>query len=65
MDLFVNNVQRKLSDLDIYNHIHFNDSDKEFSTNSIKSLVKRLRKKIPQGLLKTYKNIGYSFKLTL
>jgi DNA-binding response OmpR family regulator len=64
MVLFMENIGQKLTDIDIYNHLYYDDSDKDFSTDAIKSLIKRLRKKIPQGLIKTYKNIGYSFIMT-
>jgi len=65
MELFITNIDQIFTDLDIFNHIYFKDSEKEFSSNSIKSLVKRLRKKIPQELIKTHKNLGYSLTLTL
>lgn len=62
LHLFFNNLGKTFTDIEIFNHIHFNDYEKEFSSNSIKSLFKRLRKKIPQELIVTYKNLGYCIK---
>jgi len=48
---------------DIFNHIYFDNVEKEFSINSIKSLVKRLRKKIPPTLIVNKRELGYSINL--
>ena len=63
LDLFLKNKERKFSDIDIYNYVYYDNSEKEFSSNAIKSLIKRLRKKIPQKMIKTHKNLGYSLEL--
>jgi len=63
LELFIKNKEQKFTDLEIFNHIYYNNIEKEFSSNAIKSLLKRLRKKIPQKLIHTHKNLGYSFKI--
>jgi len=65
LSLFLSNRGQKFTDQDIFNHIYYDNSDKEFSTDAIKSLIKRARKKLPKDFIITHKNIGYSFKLTL
>lgn len=65
LSLLLSNKGQKFTDQDIFNHIYYKDSDKEFSRDAIKSLIKRVRKKLPKDSIVTYKNIGYSFKLTL
>jgi len=62
-ELLVKNPSHKFADLEIFEYINNKDSQKEFSKDSIKSLVKRLRKKIPDGIVKTQKNLGYSINL--
>ena len=60
MNLFINNSNKKFTDLEIFNHIYYSDPEKEFSTNVIKSLLKRLRKKIPKDLIKNNPKLGYN-----
>lgn len=48
---------------DIFNHIFYDEPQKEFSADSIKGLVKRLRKKLPQGLLLHNRTTGYSLNI--
>lgn len=60
-DLFISRRDWIFSDSEIFYHI--NNDDKEFSSNAVKSLVKRLRKKIPSKIIKTHKDMGYSLRL--
>lgn len=60
MDLFINNCNKKFTDLDIFNNIYYDDPEKEFSVDTIKSLLKRLRKKIPKDLIKNNPKLGYN-----
>ena len=62
LDLFLENKEQKFTDLDIYNHVYDENIEKEFSSNAIKSLIKRLRKKIPKKIIQTHKNLGYCFR---
>jgi len=63
MDMFLSNLGRKFTDIDIYNHIYYKNVEKEFSSDAIKSLIKRLRKKIPQELIKNNKKLGYYIEI--
>ncbi|MCK4875269.1 MAG: response regulator transcription factor, partial [Sulfurimonas sp.] len=60
MNLIINNSNKKFTDLEIFNHIYFDDPEKEVSTDIIKSLLKRLRKKIPKDLIKNNPKLGYN-----
>jgi len=44
---------------DIFNYIFYDDPQKEFTSDSIKGLVKRLRKKIPDDLISYNRTNGY------
>lgn len=48
---------------DIFNHIFYDNPDKEFTTDSIKGLIKRVRKKLPEGLILHNRTTGYSINL--
>ncbi len=63
LSLLICNTNQYFDYIDIFNHLYFDDAEKEFSRDSIKSLVKRLRKKLPQNLISNTQNIGY--KITL
>lgn len=49
--------------IDIFNHLYYDAPEKEFSKDSIKSLIKRLRKKLPRELIKNTQQLGYSISL--
>ncbi len=57
--LFCSKVNRVLSAEDIYNHLFYNQPHKEFSSNAITSLMKRLRTKIPKELIVNQYGAGY------
>lgn len=59
MNLFINNFNKKFTDLDIFNYIYYDYPEKEFSSDVIKGLLKRLRKKIPKNLIQNNPKIGY------
>ncbi|NOQ31407.1 MAG: response regulator [Helicobacteraceae bacterium] len=48
---------------DIFNYIHYDVPDKEFTENAIKGLVKRLRKKLPDDLIIHSRTTGYSINM--
>ncbi|MEA1983268.1 MAG: response regulator transcription factor [Campylobacterota bacterium] len=62
LDLLIANKEQYFSDMDIFNHIHYSDSNREFSKNAIKSLVKRLRQKLPENFINNERNMGYYIK---
>ncbi len=63
LSLLLQNQSQVFNDIDIFNHINYHDSDKDFSSNAIKSLIKRLRKKLPSELIQNKKNLGYFISL--
>ncbi|MFT5661893.1 MAG: DNA-binding response OmpR family regulator [Sulfurimonas sp.] len=65
MDLLIKNKNNIFSPVDIFNHIHYDDVEKEFSDDSIKSLFKRLRRKLPANLITNNPEIGYSINLQI
>ncbi len=48
---------------DIFNYIYYDEPQKIFSVDSIKGLVKRLRKKLPSGLILHTRTTGYTLTL--
>jgi len=61
LQLFLKYPGQLFSAIDIHTYIY--DDQKEFSADSVKSLLKRLRKKLPQDTIHTKKGIGYFFKV--
>lgn len=47
---------------DVFNSIFYDQPYKDFTPDSIKGLIKRLRKKIPQDIISYTTNKGYSIK---
>ncbi len=63
LDLFVKNKNQSFSSEDIFNHIYYDQVEKEFSVDSIKSLLKRLRRKLPADTIVSNYQSGYSINL--
>lgn len=63
LDFLIKNKNQSFSSEDIFNHIYYDQVEKEFSIDSIKSLFKRLRKKLPHGLIINNHQSGYSVNL--
>ena len=63
LDLLIKNKNSIFSPEDIFNHINYDEIEKEFSNDSIKSLFKRLRKKLPANLITNNLKMGYSINL--
>ena len=63
LDLFVKNKNQSFSPEDIFNHIYYDQVEKEFSIDSIKSLLKRLRRKLPANTIVSSYQSGYSINL--
>lgn len=63
LDLFCQHPEQYFSPIDIFNHIYYDQIEKEFSSDSVKSLIKRLRKKIPENLIKNSQGLGYCIQL--
>jgi DNA-binding response OmpR family regulator len=63
LELFLNNKNRNFNLMDIFNHIFYDEPYKEFSSDSVKSLIKRFRKKIPDNLIVNHRTLGYKINL--
>ncbi|WP_294966567.1 response regulator [Sulfurimonas sp.] len=63
IELLIKNKNTTFSSQDIFNYINYDQIDKEFSSDSIKSLFKRLRKKLPATLITNNPQMGYSINL--
>jgi len=63
LELLLNNSNQSFMAEDIFNHLYYDNVEKEFSSDSIKSLVKRLRKKIPKNLILNSYQSGYRLNL--
>jgi DNA-binding response OmpR family regulator len=48
---------------EIFYHLYMDDSDKEFSSNAITSLIKRFRQKLPEDIISTEYGIGYKIRI--
>ena len=60
LNLLVSDLNRKFTSLEIFEHIY--EESEEFSLDKIKSILKRLRKKIPQNLILNTPKSGYSIQ---
>jgi DNA-binding response OmpR family regulator len=63
IEFLINNKNRTNSFEDIYNYIYYDYPEKSFSKDAIISLVKRLRKKLPEGLIEYSSISGYKIKV--
>ena len=60
LELLIKNKNQSFSAIEIFNYLYDDVPEEEFSNDSIKSLVKRLRKKVPQDLISNTQQLGYS-----
>lgn len=63
LELLLKNKSQSFSAIEIFNYLYNNAPEKEFSNDSIKSLVKRLRKKLPDNIISNTQQLGYSINL--
>jgi len=63
IEFLIANHNRTSSIEDIFNYIYYDEPQKEFTNNSIKSLIKRLRKKLPKDLILYNRTTGYTLTL--
>lgn len=63
LELFINNTQKTYSLIDIFQYIFEDEFLKEYSADSIRSLIKRVRKKLPENFLVHNTTFGYSINL--
>ena len=60
MTLLMTNINKVFTDSDIFNYIYYDNPEKEFSSDVVKGLLKRLRKKIPKNLIQNNPKLGYN-----
>jgi len=63
LDLLIQNQNKIFSSYDIFNIISASNLDGEFTENTIKSAIKRLRKKLPENTITNIYGQGYSISL--
>ena len=59
LELFISSRHEKIDYQQIFDHVWFGNNDKEFSELSIKTLLKRLRDKLPPDTFKNTYGLGY------
>ena len=59
LQLLCQKANQNVSVYDIHNALYEDDIDKEFSSNAITSLIKRLRPKLPKETLSSVYGVGY------
>jgi len=59
LDLLCEHANQTVSVFDIYNHLYEDQPDKEFSSNAVTSLMKRIRPKLPSDTVATVYGVGY------
>jgi DNA-binding response OmpR family regulator len=61
LSLLVSRAGKTVSAIDIYNHLYEDQPERDFSSNAVTSLIKRLRQKLPKDSLKSSYGVGYIF----
>ncbi len=61
LDLLISKTGQTVSAIDIYNHLYEDQPERDFSSDAVTSLIKRLRQKLPKGTLKSSYGVGYIF----
>jgi DNA-binding response OmpR family regulator len=59
LDLLISKAGQTISSIDIYNHLYEDQPERDFSSNAVTSLIKRLRQKLPKETLKSSYGVGY------
>jgi len=58
-DLLCSHANQTISSIDIYNYLYEDQPERDFSSNAITSLMKRIRQKLPKNTIKNSYGIGY------
>ncbi|MDA3947013.1 MAG: response regulator [Helicobacteraceae bacterium] len=59
VDLLCSHANQTVSVFDIYNHLYEDQPERDFSSNAVTSLMKRLRPKLPAETISTVYGVGY------
>lgn len=63
LELFLKNNDKHLSLDEIHTHIFYNEPFRDFSPNSIRGFIKRLKAKLPNNLIVNNRTLGYKLNL--
>lgn len=63
LDFLISNHGSIFNDIDIFNFIYYDQPNKEFSANSIRTMIMRVRKKLSFNFIKTKVGLGYFIEL--
>jgi len=61
LSLMISKAGQTVSSIDIYNYLYEEQPERDFSSDAITSLMKRLRQKLPKETLKSSYGVGYIF----
>jgi len=64
LEYLIKKANQTVSAIDIYNHMYEEDFERDFSSNAVTSLMKRLRTKVPKKLIENVYGAGYILKLS-
>jgi len=59
LDLLCSKANQTISSIDIYNYLYEDQPERDFSSNAITSLMKRIRHKLPKETIKSNYGVGY------
>ena len=59
LELLCSHTNQSISAIDIYNYLYKDQPERDFSSNSITSLMKRIRQKLPKETIKSSYGVGY------
>jgi len=59
LELLCYRTNQSISSIDIYNYLYEDQPERDFSSNAITSLMKRIRQKLPKETIKSSYGIGY------
>jgi len=59
LDLLCSRTNQCISSIDIYNYLYEDQPERDFSSNAITSLMKRIRQKLPEETIKSSYGVGY------
>ena len=59
LELFCSRANQSISAIDIYNYLYEDQPERDFSSDAITSLMKRIRQKLPKETIKSAYGVGY------
>ena len=59
LELLCSRINQSVSAIDIYNYLYEDQPERDFSSDAITSLMKRIRQKLPKETIKSSYGVGY------